>query len=166
VTVEAFWRRIGHDSIRDRSLSELRALVPHFLEKGFEEEQIRGTLVGVEDTDALIGALLKMGARQGPAAPAARRFSDGPSDWNEDWMIGTFDLDAVQQIADLFAGADLDAWTSQYGDELAGEARSLGYSGDQLESILSTFLSDAREVGSLFIAAAANREYVIFRVVV
>ncbi|GLW34236.1 hypothetical protein [Actinoplanes regularis] len=166
MTVDTFWRRTSEDSIRDRSPSELRALVPHFLEEGYEAEQERGTLVGVEDTGSLIGALLRLGAGDGPGAAAARRFSDLPPGWDDYWMIGILDADTVRQIADLFAHATLDTWASQHGAALANEAAEMGYSGEQHESVLGTLLSDAREVGALFTAAAADQEVVIFRVVV
>lgn len=165
VAVDAFWRRIPEESIRDRAPSALRALVPHFLEEGFEAHQNRGTLVGVEDTDALIGALLRLGTGDGPGAAAARRFSDLPPDWNDYWMIGTLDADTVWQIADLFTHATLDTWAAQHGVALADEATELGYSDEHREQLLDTLLSDAREVAALFIAAAAHREAVIFRVV-
>ncbi|GAA2486195.1 hypothetical protein GCM10010434_031820 [Winogradskya humida] len=135
-------------------------LVPHFLE---EADQERGVLVGVEDTDALIGALLRLGSGD---SPGARLFSDLPPDWDDYWMIGVFDAGAVRQIAGVFSHATLDAWVSQYSAALADAATGLGYSGGQRDWLLETLLSDAREVAALFIAAAAEHEAVIFRVVV
>jgi hypothetical protein len=166
MTVDTFWKRIPAESIRDRAPSALRALVPHFLEEGFEAEQDRGTLVGVEDTAALIGALLRLGAGDGPDAAAARRFGDLPPDWDDYWMIGTLDADMVRQIAGLFANATLDTWALRHGAALTAEATELGYYDAQSERLLDTLLGDAREVAALFIAAAADQEAVIFRAVV
>jgi hypothetical protein len=131
-------------------------LVPHFLEEADRE-------LGVEDTAALIGALLRLGSGE---SPGARLFGDLPPDWDDYWMIGTFNAGAVRQIADVFAHATLDAWVSHYSAALADAATGLGYSGGQRDWLLKALLSAAREVAALFIAAAAEHEAVIFRVVV
>lgn len=155
------WRRIPEEAIGDRAPSELRDLIPWFSDESFEVLRERGVLVGVEDTGVVIGALLRLGA----GAEAARKF-DEPPDWDDFWLIGTYRPDAVREIAEVFAGATLDAWVEEHAAALVEEAAKLGYDGGHRDAILESLLSDAKDVAALFTAAAAEREVVIHKVVV
>lgn len=161
MSVDTFWKRVPVEAIRGRSPDEIYALVPSWSDDAFAGEREAGVLLGVEDTGALIDALLVAGAAGGPNEAAARAFEAGPADWDDDCAVGTFDPERVRQLARFLSAAPLEHWVRQHHAALAAAARSMGYRRPFNDEWAEQLLDDAREVAVLFEAAAAHDEAII-----
>jgi hypothetical protein len=139
-------------------------MVPYWFDEEFDAEHRAGRIVGAEDTGALLAKLIWLGASTTQQQAAASKFAGRPSNWNEDWMVGTLNVDEVSMISAFLSGAPLDRWAETYHVELATEANRLGYSRSFDEHWSAQVIRDAHKVSTLFSAAAAAENAVIVKI--
>jgi hypothetical protein len=163
VGVDTFWKRVPASTLDGADPEALSSLVPHWFDAGFDIEQREGLLVGVEDTGALIGALLRYGVSD-DASNAAATYFESPASWDDAWMVGSIPPAAVGQISDFLAGAPLDIWAQQARSTLAAEAQRFGYQRHFDDRWAANVLDDAQEVARLFHAAAADGQAIIMTI--
>jgi hypothetical protein len=161
--VDTFWKRVPGGVVADLGPRELSDLVPYWFDDRFKVEQGEGTVVGAQDTGALIFALL-LAAAAGPSERAAAgAFAQMPPDWDEHYMVGTLSTDVVRQVAALLSDAPLADWVNQHRSALADEMRSLGYQRPFDDDVAGQVLEDTQQLAALFRAAAAASEAVIIK---
>jgi hypothetical protein len=165
MSVDSFWKRVPAGVVAGCGPSELSDLVPYWYDDGFKVEQDNGTVVGAEDTGALIDVLLMAGARSDPEKSAAMAFGRTPSDWDDDYLVGTLGTDVVQQVSSFLANAPLERWVVEHRTALANGARSLGYRRPFDDAWAQQLLADAQELAALFRAAALADESIIVKMV-
>jgi hypothetical protein len=161
VSVDHFWKRVPAEQLTGCDPEELTELVPYWFDDEFREQRDAGLVVGAEDTGALVAALLRLGgADDGGLWPV----TSGPADWDDHWMVGTIDADEVGVIAAALAGAPLRQWAASRRDDLAAAARSLGYRPFD-DEWAAQVVQDTEDLTALFVAAAADGEAVVTKIV-
>jgi hypothetical protein len=165
VSVDSFWKRVPAAVIAGHGPAELSDLVPYWFDDQFKVETANGTVVGAEDTGALIDVLLRAGARTDSEKAAARVFGQPPSGWNRDYMVATLATDVVRQVSSFLSDAPLERWVVEHRSALADRAQSMGYRRPFDDEWARQLLSDAQEVAALFRAAAAADEAIIMKLV-
>lgn len=165
MSVDSFWKRVPTGVIVGRNPRELSGLVPYWYDDEFKVERDNGTVVGAEDTGALIDVLLTAGARTDSEKAAATAFGRVPSDWDDDYLVGTLGTDVVQQVSSFLSDAPLERWVAEHRSALADGARSLGYLRPFDDAWARQVLADAQELVALFRAAALSDEAIIVKIV-
>jgi hypothetical protein len=140
---------------------ELHALVPGWFDEEFREQRDEGLVVGTADGELVTALLCLVGADEGAVWPA----TSGPADWDDHWLVGTIDADEVRLIAAELAGTPLRQWAESHRDGLAAAARSLGYHLPSDDEWMKHVVQDAEYLTALFVAAAADGQAVVAKVV-
>ena len=162
MSVDQFWKRMPVEELAGCGPEELSELVPYWFDDEFREQRDKGLVVGAVDTGALVAVLLRLGgADEGALWPV----TSGPADWDDHWMVGTIDADEVGRIAAALAGAPLRQWAGSHRDDLAAAARSLGYHRPFDDGWAAQVVQDADDLTALFVAAAADGEAVVTKIV-
>jgi hypothetical protein len=164
MSIDTFWKRVPSKTISGCGPRELQELVPSWFDDRLPIEQSEGLLVAAADTGALIEALILLGAGDGPGAPAAAAFCDGPADWDDRWMVGTLSVAVVGQVAEFLSDAPLEKWVKQHSADVAAAATTLGYRRPFDDDLATQVLHTVQKLATLFHAAAANNEAMVVRV--
>ena len=165
MSVDSFWKRVPAGVVAGRSPEELSDLVPYWFDGKFKVERGNRAIVGAEDTGALIDALLMAGARSDSEKAAARAFARAPSDWDDDYLVGTLATGIVQQVSSFLSDAPLEHWVAEHHSTLAAAARSMGYRRPFDDAWARKLLADVQELAALFHAAARDGEAIVVKVV-
>jgi hypothetical protein len=165
VGVDNFWKRVSADAIVGREAKELSELMPYWSDDQYKADRAAGTIVGAEDTGALIDVLLASAATTDAERAAAAAFRQQPADWDDDYMVGSIDVETVRQVAALLADAPLAQWVSAHHDALARGAEDLGYRRPFDAIWAQRLLEDATELAALFHAASTNNQAVVIAII-
>lgn len=133
-----------------------------FSDDRYTIERDQGTLVAIDG--GLIDVLLWAGATSAAEKAAIRAFAQTPSDWDDDYMVGTLSLDVVQQVSSFLSSAPLEQWVEEHRAALTEGAHSMGYDGPFDDAWACHLLRHAHDLAALFSAAAVAREAVIMRI--
>lgn len=162
MSVDHYWTRMPAAKLAGCDPEELTELVPYWVDDEFGEQRDAGLVVCAVNTGSLVAALLYLGgADDGALWPV----TSGPADWDDHWMVGTIDADEVGVIAAALAGVSLREWASSCRDDLAAVARSLGFGRPFDDEWAAQVVQDAEDLTALFVAAAADGEAVVAKVV-
>jgi hypothetical protein len=164
VSVDTFWRRTDPNAVQGLDPPKLRTLVPHWFDDRFRDEAKARITVGAEDTGALIGELLRLGADNAHDAETAW-LAVSPEGLDEDYMVGVLTPDEVARVAEFLSHAHPAAWMQQFRPKLAVAAREMGYQRPFDDEWAQTVVTDLEELAEMFRFAAAAAEAVIVTMV-
>lgn len=165
VSVDYFWRRVEPGAVQGLEPLELRELVPYWYDDRFKQEVQARITVATEDSGALIGALLRLGARDPSDDHAAWLAVDGADGLEDDEMIGLLAPDEVAKVAEFLSRADPEDWMRRFRPDLAEIVGELGYRRPFDDHWAQHVVEGAQELTKLFGLAAAEGEAIIVMVV-
>lgn len=165
MSVEYFWKRVPVTALTGAAPKEIADLVPYWFDDDYDTQRDAGLVVGAEDTGALICALLGLGSSGTSWDQAARWLVSEPVDWDDDWMTGTIDADAVHLVAGFLAEAPVETWAREHHTALVAYAAELGYQRPFDEEWAEQVVAEVHELRALFGAAATAGEAVVLKIV-
>ncbi|MEV5764980.1 DUF1877 family protein [Micromonospora sp. NPDC052213] len=165
MSVDMFWRRVDPGVVQGLEPAELRTLVPYWYDDRFQQETTARITVGAEDTGALIGELLRLGAGDGPDAYGAWLAVDGADGLGGDHMVGVLTPEEVAKATEFLSRAEPAALMQQLRPKLAVAAREMGYKRAFDDEWAQTVVADTQDLTELFRLAGAAGEAVIVAMV-
>jgi hypothetical protein len=162
--IQYYWKRVPREAVVDRSVEELKAMVPDWFTDEFRTESAQGIVLCAQDTGALIEQLFRLGFDDDPTAADHNPVGD-PPDWYDLYYLGTYSPEHVREMAQVLSNAPLERWADQYRPHLAEYAADLMYTRPFDDEWAAAVLSDAQGLAHVFATAAGNGEAIIYRCV-
>ncbi len=162
MSVDHYWKRMPAAKLAGCDPEHLTELVPCWVDDEFGKQRDAGLVVCAVNTGSLVAALLYLG---GGDDGALWPVTSGPVDWDDRWMVGIIDASEVGVTAAALAGVPLRQWASSCRDDLAAVARSLGFGRPFDDEWAAQVVQDAEDLTALFVAAAADGEAVVTKIV-